>query len=35
LIERGVMEEVSAETIRQQLLQSGLTFDEQRWVAVR
>ncbi len=35
LIERGIMEEVSAETIRQQLLQSGLTFDEQRWVSVR
>ena len=33
LIERGVMDEVSAETIRQQLLQSGLSFDERRWVS--
>jgi transposase len=33
LIVRGVVEEVSAETIRQQLLKSGLVFDERRWVA--
>jgi transposase len=33
LIARGVVEEVSAETIRQQLLKSGLVFDERRWVA--
>lgn len=33
LIARGVVEEVSAETIRQQLLRSGLVFDERRWVA--
>ncbi len=33
LIEQGVVEEVSSETIRQQLLQSGLVFDDQRWVA--
>jgi transposase len=32
LIERGVVAEVSAETIRQQLLNSGLVFDERRWV---
>jgi transposase len=32
LIARGVVEEVSAETIRQQLLKSGLVFDERRWV---
>ncbi len=35
LIERGVMDEVSAETIRQQLLQSsGPAFHERRWVSV-
>ena len=33
LIERGVVEDVSAETIRQQLLRSGLVFDEGRWIA--
>jgi transposase len=33
LIERGVVSEVSAETIRQQLIKSGLVFDECRWVA--
>ncbi len=33
LIERGVVPEVSPETIRQQLLRSGLVFDERRWVA--
>ncbi|MCU0509875.1 MAG: helix-turn-helix domain-containing protein [Anaerolineae bacterium] len=32
LIARGIVEEVSAETIRQQLLKSGLVFDERRWV---
>lgn len=34
LIERGVMHDVSAETIRQELLRSGLVFEERRWVAV-
>lgn len=33
LIGRGVTEEISAETIRQELLRSGLIFDERRWVA--
>ncbi len=33
LIARGVVEEVSAETIRQQLIRSGLVFDERRWIA--
>ncbi len=33
LIEQGVVEEVSSETIRQQLIQSGLVFDDQRWIA--
>jgi transposase len=33
LIERGVMSDVSAETIRQELLRSGLVFEERRWVA--
>jgi transposase len=33
LIERGVMSDVSAETIRQELLRSGLVFDERRWVS--
>ena len=33
LIERGVVKDVSAETIRQQLLQNGLVFEERRWVA--
>jgi transposase len=32
LIARGVVKEVSAETIRQQLIKSGLVFDERRWV---
>lgn len=32
LIERGVMADVSAETIRQELLRSGLVFDERRWI---
>ena len=35
LIERGVAPEVSAETIRQQLIKSGLVFDERRWVAAK
>ncbi len=34
LIERGVMSDVSAETIRQELLRSGLVFEERRWVSV-
>lgn len=33
LIGRGIAEEISAETIRQELLRSGLIFDERRWVA--
>lgn len=33
LIERGVMSDVSAETIRQELLRSGLVFEERRWVS--
>jgi transposase len=33
LIERGVMNDVSAETIRQELLRSGLIFEERRWVS--
>jgi transposase len=33
LIERGVVKDVSAETIRQQLIQSGLVFDERGWIA--
>jgi transposase len=33
LIERGVMSDVSAETIRQELLRNGLVFEERRWVA--
>lgn len=35
LIERGIVAEVSPETIRQQLIGSGLVFDERRWVAAR
>jgi transposase len=34
LIEQGVMSDVSAETIRQELLRSGLVFEERRWVSV-
>ncbi len=34
LIERGVMSDVSAETIRQELLRSGLVFEERRWVSI-
>jgi transposase len=33
LIEQGVMNDVSAETIRQELLRSGLIFDERRWIS--
>jgi transposase len=33
LIARGIVNEVSAETIRQQLIKSGLVFDERRWVS--
>ncbi len=33
LIERGIVGDVSPETIRQQLLGSGLVFDERRWMA--
>lgn len=33
LIGRGVTDEISAETIRQELLRSGLVFDDRRWVA--
>lgn len=33
LIARGVMNDVSAETIRQELLRSGLIFDERRWIS--
>lgn len=33
LIARGIVKEVSAETIRQQLIKSGLVFDERRWIA--
>ncbi len=33
LIERGVVQDVSAETIRQQLIQSGLVFDDRGWIA--
>jgi transposase len=33
LIDQGVMSDVSAETIRQELLRSGLVFDERRWIS--
>ncbi|MGE5602396.1 MAG: hypothetical protein ACM30E_05070, partial [Nitrososphaerales archaeon] len=33
LIEHGVMGDVSAETIRQELLRNGLVFEERRWVS--
>lgn len=33
LIQRGVMNDVSAETIRQELLRSGLIFDERHWIS--
>jgi transposase len=32
LTERGITPEISAETIRQELLRSGLVFDNRRWV---
>lgn len=32
LTERGITPEISAETIRQELLRSGLVFDHRRWV---
>jgi transposase len=32
LIARGVLDEISAETIRQELLRGGLTFEGRRWV---
>ena len=34
LIARGVMSEISAETIRQELLRGGLVFEGRRWVPV-
>ncbi len=33
LIEQGIAPEISAETIRQELLRSGLTFAERHWIA--
>lgn len=33
LIARGVIEDISAETIRQELLKGGLAFEERRWVS--
>lgn len=33
LIQRGLIEDISAETIRQELLKGGLVFEERRWVA--
>jgi transposase len=32
LTERGITPDISAETIRQELLRSGLTFEHRRWV---
>jgi transposase len=32
LIERGITDEISAETIRQELLRGGLVFEERHWV---
>jgi hypothetical protein len=32
LTERGITPEISAETIRQELLRNGLVFDNRRWV---
>jgi transposase len=32
LTERGITPEISAETIRQELLRSGLVFDHRRWI---
>ena len=34
LTERGIAEDISAETIRQELLHSGLVFDERQWVSI-
>ena len=33
LIERGMIEDISAETIRQELLKGGLVFEDRRWVS--
>lgn len=35
LIERGVAPEISAETIRQELLRSGLSFEDRHWVTAQ
>ncbi len=35
LIDRGLVNDVSQETIRQQLLRSGLVYGEGRWIAER
>jgi transposase len=32
LIEDGVLDEISAETIRQELIRSGLVFEGRRWI---
>jgi hypothetical protein len=32
LIQRGIVPEISAEAIRQELLKGGLVFEERRWV---
>ncbi len=32
LIQQGVVEEISAETIRQELIKAGLAFEGRRWV---
>lgn len=32
LIERGVLSEISAETVRQELLRSGLSFEDRHWI---
>ena len=33
LIAQGVVDEISAETIRQELLRGGLSFEERRWMS--
>lgn len=33
LIDRGTIADISAETIRQELLRGGLVFEERRWVS--
>lgn len=33
LIEQGVLPDISAETIRQELLRSGLSFEDRRWIS--